>query len=308
MMHAGGPCGRLMRPARSTTGTLLRALIFADYADVLLGTSGVGERTREAMEIAAAAGDGVTELKARANLGGYAFYAGRWAEAADWYRSSREVAVKVGRVLQAAEIDLALGEILVHQGRADEAEGVLRDAVRVLRTSGDIDSAAYGEMLLARVHLVNGDLAAGDELAAQVVTEFSDSGYPISALEASLVRAEIAVADDRPEDALTIVSEAQEGVREGGDSLQPRIHLVRARALLSLGRLDAAGGIVDGGLMSARDQNLPFEEALLLQVRSALAERLDGADRDISAATDAADSERILTLLGARPLNVAPSR
>ena len=84
------------------------------------------------------------------------------------------------------------------------------------------------------------------------------------------------------------------------------MHLVRARALLSLGRLDEAGGIVDGGLLSARDQNLPFEEALLLQVRSALAERLDGADRGISAATDAVDSERILALLGARPQNAVP--
>ena len=184
-MRDVGHCGRRKPRAINDPVNLARALIFADYADVLLGTSGVGERTREAMEISIAQGDAVTEQKARANLGGYAFYAGRWEEAVDWYRSSREVALKLGKVFKAAEIDLALGEILVHQGRADEAEGVLRDAIRVLRASNDVHSAAYGEMLLARVHLVQGDFRAGDELAARVVAAFTLLGNPISALEAA---------------------------------------------------------------------------------------------------------------------------
>ncbi len=248
----------------------------------------------------------MTELKARANLGGFAFYAGRWGEAVDWYRSSRAVAVKLGRVLQAAEIDLALGEILVHQGRAGEALGVLKDAVRVLRASGDNHSGAYGEMLLARVHLVGGKLAAADELAARVVAEFSDSGYPFSALEASLVRAEIALADDRPLDALAVVFGAENAVGEEGDSLHSRIHLIRARALLELDRVDEAGEAVELGLRAAQEQSLPFEEALLLQVRSSHAIRLGGADSGISAEVDAAEAERILTGLGARSVSQAP--
>ena len=109
------------------------------------------------------------------------------------------------------------------------------------------------------------------------------------------------------EDALVVVSQAEDAVGKEGDSLESRIHLIRARALLALDRLDEAGEAVELGLQSARDQSLPFEEALLLQVRSSHARRLGGADGGISAAADAAEAERILTGLGARSVGRRPN-
>jgi hypothetical protein len=151
-------------------------------------------------------------------------------------------------------------------------------------------------MLLARVCLVKGDLAYGDVLATRVASDFSAMGYPISALEASLVRAEIALADGRTEDALAVVAEADGSNRDGGESLQPRVALVRSRALVSQERLDEADVAIAAGLASAREQNLPFEEALLLKVRSEVVSRLGGA----GAITDAAEADRMLRAMGAR--------
>jgi class 3 adenylate cyclase/tetratricopeptide (TPR) repeat protein len=279
--------------------TLASALIFADYADVLLGTSGVGERTREALEIAIESGDGVTELKARANLGGYAFYAGRWEEAVQWYRSSRDVAVKVGRVIQAAEIDLALGEILVHQGHLDEAEGVLRDAVRVLRASGDDVGGAEGEIQLARVQLARGEVAASDQVATRVWVELSILGSRVSAAAANLVRAEAALARDDPERALTLLPDPQASHTDEMESLLPRLQLIRGRALLRLGKFELASAALEVGLRSAQDQALPFEEALLLRTRVDLARDSPDAVSQAAAETDALTARNILSRLGA---------
>ena len=270
-----------------------------DYANVLLGESGVGAHTREALDICVAMGDLPRESVARANLGGYAFYAGRWSEAVEWYTSSREVAVKVGKVIGAAETDLALGEILVLQGKPDEAQGVLRNAVRVLRASGDEYSASYGEMLLARVHLIQGEFLEAEELAAKAVAAFTLLGNRISAFEANLVRASIALEDHRPDGALLIVVESEREARGEAASLQARANLVGARALLALDRLDEAERALVIGLQLARDQGLPYEEALLLKTRAALATRKGGAGSARYADADAALASQMLTSMGA---------
>ncbi len=66
----------------------------------------------------------------------------------------------------------------------------------------------------------------------------------------------------------------------------PRLCLQRAGALLALDRLEEAAEMVAVGLVAARDQELPYEEALLLQVGSAVDER-----RGLAA--DAAGARRV---------------
>ena len=121
-------------------------------------------------------------------------------------------------------------------------------------------------------------------------------GARMTALEASLVRAEVALADARPADALTIIDEAERAAKGEAAPLRARSCLQRAAALLALGRLDECETALDLGLASAREQALPYEEALLLKVRAQVT-----ADRDASsAAVDRAESMRLLEELGAR--------
>ena len=280
--------------------TLIRALNAMDFADQQLGRSGVGAHTREALEISMAHGDAPQESVARANLGVLAFYAGRWAEAVEWLTTSSRVAIEAGNDFGAAETDLTYADILIHQGRLEEAEDVLRKASRVLRASGIEGYAAHAQMLQSRIHLAREELATAEELAAGAVAEYTAMGSAVDALEASLVRADVAIADGRPEDALAIVDTAHQAAPDEAAALEARSQVTRSRALLLVGRLEEAGAAISAGLAAARDQDLPFEEALLLRTRSQWRARIDGQGSVEVAQADEAEASRLLADLGAR--------
>ncbi len=254
--------------------TLVQALCAIDFAEIQLGHADVGRHTQEALEICMAHGLRPRESVARANLGAFAFFAGRWSQAVQWYASSRRVALEAGNAFGAAETDLSLVDILLHQGRLDEAEELLRDAVRILRASGIEWFEAHGQMLASCLLLARGEHARADELAAAVVARFTALGTRISALEASLVRVEATLALGRPG------GRPGDPRRRGGSSPgRGRVPGSPVPAPAGDGRDGprAARGVADRRARAdaARAQGLPYEEAELLLVRAALA--ADGA-------------------------------
>ncbi len=286
------------------SATLIRALMAIDFADQLLGRSVAGEHTREALDISVATKDRPQESVARANLGVLAFYSGRWDEAITWLSTSSRVAIEAGNDYGAAETDLTYADILIHQGRLDEAEEVLGRAFRVLRASGIGDYAAHAQMLQARILLARGDLVAAEELAAGAVADSVEVGRALDAHEAALVQAEAMIGAGRPEEALAVVARSREAVHGEGASLEARCQAVTVRALLDLGGLDEAAAAIEAGLTAALEQDLPFEQALLLRLRSewrsAGGDQQDGASHAPgSAAEDLAQAQRLLDSLGA---------
>ena len=275
---------------------LVQALRAIDYADFYSGVPVQGEHTREALEICLAEGLRTQESALRANLGGFAYVSGRWDEAVDWYQSSRTAALAVGNTFGAAETDLSLGDVLVSQGRVDEAEALLHDAVRTLRAIGMAIETAYGESLLARVELARGHLDAAKSRIVPVIEQMLASGHWLTAFEASLVHARIASRAGAPDDALRILAEAERASRGEAALLHAATCVVQAEALLLLDRLEACAKVVDAGLTAAREKDLPYEEGLLLRVRSGLASRCGDAT---AAEADATDADRILGRLGA---------
>ena len=73
--------------------------------------------------------------------------------------------------------------------------GCAAQGLRVLRASGIEGYAAHAQMLQARIHLARGELSTAEELAAGAVAEYTAMGSAVDALEASLVRADVAIAD-----------------------------------------------------------------------------------------------------------------
>jgi tetratricopeptide (TPR) repeat protein len=277
--------------------TLVRALILMDHAEHQLGVPGLGARHREALQICIDHGFRQRESTVRLNLGAFAYYAGRWTEAAEWYRTGRQVALEAGSAFVAAQTDVNLAELLINQGRVDEAEEILVDANRVLRASGAVRFLAEGQMQLARVHLSRGDLEDAERRAAEVASMFSALGNPSSALEAALVQAEAVLSAGRAQEALGIIDVAEHEARSEAAFSMPRTCLQRGRALLDLDRIEEADEMITSGLLAARAQDLPYEESLLLQVSSRL-ERLRGHDDRARAAR--IQSEELLARLGVR--------
>jgi class 3 adenylate cyclase/tetratricopeptide (TPR) repeat protein len=276
---------------------LVRALMLLDHAGLQLGEPGLGERHREALDICVEHGLRQKESTVRMNLGAFAYYAGRWVEAAEWYRSSREVAMEAGSAFVAAQTDVNLAELLINQGHLDEAEEVLVRAVRVLRASGSVVFLTEGQMQLARLYLSRGDLDEAARRAADVVTSFAALHNATSALEAALVQAEAATRAGRPEDALDIIGVAEREAHADAAYSMPRTSLQRGQALLALGRVDEADEMITSGLLAAGAQSLPYEQSLLLRVASRIA-----LERGQHAESDAAmkQAEALSEGLGAR--------
>ena len=70
------------------------------------------------------------------NLGIEAYFEGRWDDALDLYRRSRDAKQRAGDIANAATQSNNEAEILSDQGRLDEAEALLRDALRVWSAAG----------------------------------------------------------------------------------------------------------------------------------------------------------------------------
>ena len=275
--------------------TLVQALMAIDHADLIMGRQVDGRNTREALDICVAQGYRPRESVARSNLGGYAFLGGRWTEAIDWYRGSRDVALAIGNASGAAETDVNLADVLLSRGDVDEAESVLQDAVRVLRASGMEWEAAYGGMLLARCRLARADLDGAEADVIRALDTFTRLDTRMTALEASLVRAEIASARGDYVAALTIIDEAEAAAGEEAGPLGARCALQRVVALIGLGRPERALAVLEPGLAEARDAGMVPEEAALLDCRADLLERRGDAEE---AAKDRAGAAGLRASLG----------
>ena len=275
---------------------LVLALVFLDTVEVFMGVPGLGARHLEALQICIDEGLRPLEEVVRGNLGTLDYFAGRWTEAAEWYRTAREVAIEVGKDFGAAETGVNLAELLLNQGDISAAEVVLADSLRALRASGAAPSIAQGEVQMARVLMLRGELSAAEELAADTARRLLELDKATSALDASLVQADAMIREGRPQEALERLDAAERAASTEAASAMPRICLQRSRALLALGRFAEAEELISTGIIAARETAVPYDEALLLRVLSRV-RRHQGDGTGAARAWD--DAEGILQSLGA---------
>jgi tetratricopeptide (TPR) repeat protein len=220
---------------------------------------------------------------------------GRWDEALTWFESDRATRLKAGNPVGAANAALNTGEIFAKQGRIEEAEPLLREAIRVMRASGFHDGAAYAELQLGRVLIARGAPQQADELLERVQAELMQIGRKSSAAEAAVVQSLAKIRLGHAEDALELIDRAEAAIGENM-ALSPQIAESRARALAALGRIEEAESHLAHGLAAARNQGLVYEEGVLLRTRVEL-RRLAGREVEME---DAEKAEKILGVLGVR--------
>ncbi len=133
--------------AREALATSCNAIFLAE---VQLGRPGAESWAERALELYEELGDLQGQAATANNLGVIAFFESRWEETLERYREAVESDRRTGRLLGAALTEANIAEVLVSQGRLDEAEPLLRNAVRVLRASDDA-GVPFVEMHLGRL-------------------------------------------------------------------------------------------------------------------------------------------------------------
>ncbi|AJP02728.1 hypothetical protein TU94_15800 [Streptomyces cyaneogriseus subsp. noncyanogenus] len=102
--------------------------------------------------------------------------AGRYPEAADWYRQALELATADDDIRQQAQAVSGLGHISLLTHRLDEARSHFEHALRLRESIGYRRGAALSRRRLGETALAGGDLATAAELLRQAVTELDSLG------------------------------------------------------------------------------------------------------------------------------------
>jgi class 3 adenylate cyclase/tetratricopeptide (TPR) repeat protein len=285
--------------------SLLRALTVLELARLGLKGPGDGRHLREALSVAEQLGSVRSQASVQANLGFVCAHAGRWNEAAIWFSAARDAFLRSGDAVSAAFQATNLGEMLVKQRRFEEAPPILLDALRVVRASDWAEGVAMIELQLARIQIERGGYEAADEMLERVVAEFERLDKPMYALEASATRALGLCRAGKPAAALGLLTRVGAAARTNDMGLmRPVLAHARATALALLGRSEDAERDLADGLLAARNQGLPYEEAMLLLVRCDIARSRNQPPDPI----DAEAVEKISNDLGIRPITEPATR
>jgi tetratricopeptide (TPR) repeat protein len=272
---------------------LADALRLRDWIHAERGEPALAVESKRALELYEQLGDLPRQAAVLNNLGGIAFWEGRWSEAADYYRRAQELDERTGDVLGAAFGRNNLAEILADQGRISEAETLLTDARRTFSAAGHAWGVAYVNMNLGRCAARGGRFQEARDLLARSIAGSEEIGASSTALEAAARAAEVELLAGEWRSALEDAGRLLERTTEsdGVAAPEPLLHRVRGAALLLLGDLAAAAAAFEASRNAASVRDAAYDVALADHGSGLVAERRGeppGAFQAASAATLAA--------------------
>jgi len=272
--EAVSACLLAIQEARASDAkdALAHASYLLDWAYDALGRFDEAVHSQTALEISEELGDFNQVGGILNNLGVRAQQQGQWNEALAYYGRAQAAWERAGTVWAASFAKGNVAEILSDQGRLDEAEPLLRDALRVARASGSgarvADVSAYLGRLLAR----GGRFEEAHKLLEEAWSQYERDGNQTELLASDARIAECLVAEGRADAALDLAERALTRARaiESVYMLLPTLERIRGTALMLLGRLDEAETALTAGLEEARTKGADFETSLLLDALAAL--------------------------------------
>lgn len=250
--------------------TLAQAYLIIDWALLDLGETELATNSPKALAIYEELGDLSGQAITLNNLGGMAYYEGRWNDAVDLYERSRQARLKVGNSVDAAMGTCNIGEVLADQGRLDEAEAAFREALHVYQAARYEVGIAIATMHLGRVASRRGDPAAGSELLNEARRRFAAVEVGAGVLDTDVWLTECHLLAHDPVAALTLAEDAlRREAAMGGLGLHSAIlHRLAAYACAHLDRVVEAWDHLQESLAVARERRAPFETALTLEALS----------------------------------------
>jgi tetratricopeptide (TPR) repeat protein len=257
---------------------LARTLNGLATAEVMLGRPDAGPHWEEALAIRERRGDLADEADITGNLGGLAWFEGRWDDAHRLYERAADAATRAGSVVQSALARANLGELLVAQGRLEEAESALSDSIITLRAVGYTEGAIFSESQLGRAEAIRGDLDAARARMTRLLEEVGETKPTVAVdLASALAEAEAEVGD--PRSGLAVLEKALAAAGGHAGVYTVAADRVRGRALARLGRFDEAAAVISMAISEAEASRLGYERALLRLAEQELAQ-LSGQEPD----------------------------
>ena len=264
---------RLCREAISeaqATGELLaeaRACYTLDWALVELARPDEAVYSARALEIYRALSDSEHESKVLNNLGGLAYWRGRWDEAVVLYRQAGACSERAGNPADVAYTDCNLGEILSDQGHFEEAARHLQRARRVWSSTGDRQGAAYAAALLGRLKVRTGESCDGLALLTQAAEDMHRFGLQQYAEFVDALVAEGEALRGDPDRAIAIAK----NLLARGSSRVAILRRVCGLALTRTGDRDSAHHELDLAVEAARAGQEEHELAMALDALTVVA-------------------------------------
>jgi tetratricopeptide (TPR) repeat protein len=262
---------------------LARAYTKIDEAYQILGMRDMAVHEEMALEIFEELGDLSGILLLAINLGVQAYADGRWDDAIALYTKAQDVARQSGNIPGEGAAAANLGEVLISRGQLDEAETLLHEARRVLRGQKVVSFALFAETQLGRLLMERGEHEAAVAALGLVIEEANDIGQDFFAVDASVHLADALTRSGDPMAALEVVERALQIAGEDAALYEVPLERLRAEALLSMDQPQEALVHIQPAIVSAREQRLIHEEALLLlllaRAGAGESETLEEADR-----------------------------
>lgn len=277
-------------------------LLHAAYGD--LGSPEAARFRDLALPIYEELGDLVGQGNVLNNLGIEAYFEGRWDDALDLYRRSRDAKRRAGDIANAATQSNNEAEILSDQGHLPEAEALLRDALRVWSAAGYQVGVALATSNLGRAAARAGrhdEALLRLEEATALFDRIGAQGY-VDETRARL--AECLALAGRAGEARLVARETLVRVRREAEQSVLAAQLERTLAWAALLEGDAADAAVHvaASLRDARALGAAFEVALTLDTAVALPDRApDERERD------RAEAASILAGLGVVTVPAVPA-
>ena len=281
---------------------LAHAYYLLDWSYVAIGSPQKATYSPLALEIYDELGNLPRQADILNNMGAWAFLQSRWDEALGLYERGRELRERIGDPVHAANGTFNIAEIMTDQGRLEEAEPLLREALRVWRAAGWQARVALANRQLGKVAARSGNHDEGLELLERARQVFVDVGAQSDVNETVGATAECLVLQERGSEALELITPVVAKAEKSGGFELPQLKRVRSYALLQTGRLEEAGEAFDESLVTARERGAEYETALglegLVRLRRLRGEATDDAE---------AERDRILARLGVVSVLAVPA-
>jgi tetratricopeptide (TPR) repeat protein len=210
---------------------------------------------------------------------------GRWPEALEMFAQAAESFRRIGDAVNAANADYNRADVLVRQGRSDEALPLLENTLRVARAVGDDDLAALVRKEMGRAQSRAGDMSAGLVLLEEARTELVRLRESQEVVDADIAAAEAHLLAGRSEQALAVIEGAlAEAALIHAATLLPPAYRVQAAALLVMGEVELARTALAEGLRHSSSPDIAHERGFLLAVAARIARQNSDPDADQLAA------------------------